>query len=235
MDQVSRPMLIALAATVVLAAVWFVAMRPKPAEVADTPAAPVTAIAPVKDAAAKAEAANDRIAAAADRAGATTTPGSTTTPSAAAKPATTTTTTTPATPATTIPAKPATKSAPAKAATRSPAQIVAAAGRREERAVSRDIRRGKVVVLMFWNGKSADDIATRATVRGLSRHGGKVAVHVVRISHVGQFDSITRGVTVNQSPVTLVIDRKRRTRAILGLTESVELSQAVDDALARGR
>jgi hypothetical protein len=90
-------------------------------------------------------------------------------------------------------------------------------------------------VLLFWNAKSSDDVATRATVRGLSRHGGKVAVHVVPITHVGQFESITRGVTVNQSPVTLVIDRKRRTRAIPGLTERGELSQAVDDALARGR
>jgi hypothetical protein len=35
--------------------------------------------------------------------------------------------------------------------------------------------------------------------------------------------------------VTLVIDRKRRTRAIVGLSEPGELSQAVDDALARNR
>jgi hypothetical protein len=58
MDQVSRPMLIALAATIVLAAVWLVALRPKAPAVADTPAAPVTAVAPAKAAAAAADAAN---------------------------------------------------------------------------------------------------------------------------------------------------------------------------------
>ena len=99
----------------------------------------------------------------------------------------------------------------------------------------RDIRRGKVVVLLFWNAKGADDVATRGAVRGLSRHGGKVAVHVIPISRVGQYESITQGVTVNQSPTTLVIDRKRRSRAIVGLSERGELTQAVNDALAGRR
>lgn len=205
-------MLIALAATVVLAALWLVALRPKTAEVAATPAAPVTAIAPAKDAAATSDATNAKLAKATDGAGSAAAPSATTTPA------------TPARPAATVAAKPAAKSAAA-----------VAAGGREEAAVVRDIRRGKVVVLLFWNAKGSDDRATRGAVRGLNRHGGKVAVHVVPISHVGRFDSITRGVTVNQSPVTLVIDRKRRTRAIVGLSEPGELSQAVDDALARNR
>jgi len=212
MDQVSRPMLIALAATVVLAALWLVALRPKTADVADTPAAPVTAVGQAKDAAATSDTTNDKLANASDGAGSAATPGATTTPAASAQPATT------------VVAKPATKSAVA---------AVAAAGGREEAAVVRDIRRGKVVVLLFWNAKSSDDRATRGAVRGLSRHGGKVAVHVAPISRVARFESITRGVTVNQSPVTLVIDRKRRTRAIIGLSERGELTQAVDDALAR--
>jgi hypothetical protein len=208
MDQVSRPMLIALAATIVLAAVWLVVLRPKAPEVADTPAAPVTAIANAKDAAATSDAANEKLAGAADRAG-TADPTTATAPTSSV-------------PGATVAAKPATKTAtrgPASASTR-------------EAAVMRDIRRGKVVVLLFWNAKGTDDVATRGTVRGLSRHGGKVVVHIVPISRVGQFGSITRGVTVNQSPTTLIIDRKRRARAIVGLTERGELSQAVDDALA---
>jgi hypothetical protein len=217
MDQVSRPMLIALAATVVLAALWLVALRPKTTDVADTPAAPVTAIGQAKDAAATSDAANDKLANATDGAGSAATPGATTTPA------------TPASPAKTA------AIVAAKATAKSAAAAVAVTGRREEAAVVRDIRRGKVVVLLFWNARSSDDRATRAAVRGLSRHGGKVAVHVVPISRVGRFESITRGVTVNQSPVTLVIDRKRRTRAIIGLSERGELTQAVDDALARQR
>lgn len=197
-------MLIALAATIVLAAVWLVALRPKPADVADTPAAPVTAVADVNDAAAAAGAANAGLAPVTD-AGAT-----------AAAPA----------------LAPAVKAAATAAAT--PAADVKPANR-SEAPVVRDIRRGKVVVLLFWNSKAADDVATRDAVRGLSRHGGKVAVHVVPIGRVGRYESITQGVTINQSPTTLVIDAKRRSRAIVGLSERGELSQAVNDALAVGR
>lgn len=202
-------MLIALAATIVLAALWLVALRPKAPEVADTPAAPVTAIAKARGAAAASDAANSKLSGVSDQGAAATTAA----PAAAA-------------------ATPAAPAAPATAA--KPDAAVKPANKREA-AVVRDIRRGKVVVLLFWNAKGADDVATRGAVRGLSRHGGKVAVHVVPISRVGQYESITEGVTVNQSPTTLVIDRKRRSRAIVGLTERGELTQAVNDALAGRR
>lgn len=202
-------MLIALAATIVLAALWLVALRPKAPEVADTPAAPVTAIAKARGAAAASDAANSKLSGVSDQGAAATAAA----PAAAA-------------------ATPAAPAAPATAA--KPDAAVKPANKREA-AVVRDIRRGKVVVLLFWNAKGADDVATRGAVRGLSRHGGKVAVHVVPISRVGQYESITEGVTVNQSPTTLVIDRKRRSRAIVGLTERGELTQAVNDALAGRR
>ena len=195
-------MLIALAATIMLAALWLVALRPKSPEVAETPAAPVTAVAKAKAAAAATAAANAKTAAA--------TGGST----GVAAP--------------TAAAAPATGKAAAPAA---PAADVKAANQREAKVVN-DIKAGKVVVMLFWNSKGADDVATRSAVSRLSRHGGKVAVHVVPISRVGQYESITQGITVGQSPTTLVIDKERRSRAIVGLSERVELSQVVNDALA---
>lgn len=198
-------MLIALAGTIVLAALWLVALRPKAPEVADTPAAPVTAVAGAKDAAAAADAANGKLSSVADGGGTAAAPATAATPAASG-------------------AKPSTNVA----------ADVKAANKREA-AVVRDIRSGKVVVLLFWNAKGADDVATRGAVRAVSRHGGKVAVHVVPISRVGQFESITRGVTVNQSPTTLVIDKRRRSRAIVGLSERGELNHAVNDALAGRR
>jgi len=86
--------------------------------------------------------------------------------------------------------------------------------------------------MLFWNAKGAEDIATRGVLRGLDRRNGKVVVRIVPISRVGQYDSITRGVRIIQAPTTIVIDRKRRTRVITGLTERQELEQAVGDAFA---
>jgi hypothetical protein len=209
MDQVSRPMLIALAATIALAAIWLVALRPKPADVAGTPAAPVTAIAPARDASAASDAANAKVQDATGGAKATT--------PAATKPAA-------------APGTPAKAGAPAKPAAPAIKAAIKAATEREAPVV-RDIRRRKVVVMLFWSATGADDIATRGVVRDLSRHHGKVAVYVVPLSRVGEYESITKGVTISQSPTTLVIDRDRRVRSIVGLTELGELTQAVDDAL----
>src|SRR4051812_42007306 len=73
MDQVSRPLLIALAATVALLAIWLLALRPKPVSVDATPLAPTQAIPQAKQAAASADAATARAQAATSAAGQATT------------------------------------------------------------------------------------------------------------------------------------------------------------------
>jgi len=209
MDQVSRPLLIVLAATVALAAIWLVALKPKPLAVKSTPLASTKAIPKAEQAAAAADAANAKLRAqanASDRAAAA--------PDAAKAGVDPTTQ-----------GRAVTSSKPSRVAG------AKAAGRRDA-TVLRDIRAKKVVVMLFWNANSADDIATRGVIRDLDRRNGKVAVHVAPIGRVGEYDSLTRGVQVVQSPTTIVIDRKRHTRVITGLTESQELKQAVGDALA---
>jgi hypothetical protein len=213
MDQVSRPMRIALAATFALVAVWFVALRPKPVPVAATPLAPTQAIQPAQQAAGAASAAAAQ-AQAAGTAAAAQAPASTT--PAAAAPAASATTSTPA----------------ASAATPAAASAASATDGRRDGAILRDIRARKVLVVLFWNAQAADDIATRGAIRDLDLHGGKVAVHIVPIGRVGEYPAITQGVTIAESPTTLVIDRKRHTRVIAGLSEPQELAQAVGDALA---
>lgn len=208
MDQLSRPLLIALAAVVALAGAWTLALRPKdPSAAADAaaPAAPLKAIPKAKAASKASDAAN----AAVQKAGATASGDATATPApTAVQPA---------------PA-PATKPAPAKPATPSGSST-------GERRVLSDLADGKVVVLLFQDPRGADDRAVRRAVEGLGRHGGRVAIHVAPISQVGTYPAITTGVTVTQSPTTIVIGRDFQARAIVGLSEPRELSQAVGDAL----
>jgi hypothetical protein len=180
MDQVSRPLLVALLAVVALAGLWVVALRPKADTAADAPLPPPAQAA------------------------------------AAAKPV-----------------RPAAAATPAaKPVQPAPAVKAAAPAGAAERAVLRDMAANRVVVLLFWAKRGADDRAVRDAVRGLDRRGGRVAVHVASITDVGRFESITRDVTVTQSPTTLVIDRAGEAQAIVGLTEPRELAQAVGDAIA---
>ncbi len=210
MDHVSRPLLIVLAATVALLTLWIVALRPQPVDVDSTPLAPTKAISQAEQAAAISNGANAKLQAAAGQAA---------TPAQDAA--------TPATPPAVATPR-ATSSqggAPAKAAKRTRAA-------RGDAAVVQAVKRGKVVVLLFWNAKAADDIATRGALRGLDRHDGKVVVRVARIEDVAKYPSVTKGVKIAQSPTTVIIGRKRHTRVISGLSEPRELAQAVGDALA---
>ncbi|HEV7808643.1 MAG TPA: hypothetical protein VGO80_22755 [Solirubrobacteraceae bacterium] len=210
MPAISRPLLILMAATFALMALWLVALRPKPVAVEDTPLAATREIAKAKAATAIADAANAKIRAAAGEGGA-----------GAAAPSTNAAAT-PSTPPASGQSKTAAKPERASRAT--------AAGR--DAAVVRDVKRGKVVVLLFWNPAGADDLAVRGALRDLDLHGGKVVVRVVPITRVAQYASITSGVKIAQSPTTVVIGRRRQTRVIVGLTEPREISQAVGDALA---
>lgn len=222
MDQVSRPLLIVFAATVALLAVWLVALRPKPAgDAPPAPAAPIEAVGKANDAAAASDAANAATQAAAAAAG-----------EGSAAPAPAPTGSAPA-PAGSAPAPAPTAAQPAVPAAPATEPALAAEGASAgERRVLRAMDEDKVVVLLFHTARGADDRAVRRAVGGLDRKGGRVFVHVAPVERVGAYESITRGVTVAQSPTTLVIDRDGKARAIVGLTEPRELAQAVGDALA---
>ena len=69
--------------------------------------------------------------------------------------------------------------------------------------------------------------------KDVNRRDGKVAVHIVEVKDVGAYDSVTQGVTVAQSPTTLVISPDGTARTIAGLSESTEVDQLVRDALPR--
>ena len=217
MENVSRPLLIVLAATAALFAVWLFALRPKPVPVEDTPLAPTKAIPQARQAAAASDAANAKVQSASAAAGG----GAATaaTASAAAQPA----------------AAQSTAAASNAAAQKASTAATGASATRAERANAAlvdAVKHRKVVVLLFWNGKSADDIATRGALRDVDRHGGKVVVRVAPIRDVARYTAVTRGVKIAQSPTTLIIGRKGDTRVIVGLTEPREVSQAVGDALA---
>jgi hypothetical protein len=92
---------------------------------------------------------------------------------------------------------------------------------------------GKVVVLLFWDRSGADDRAARDAAQDVDRRDGKVVVHLVDVRDVGRYDSVTQGVTVAQSPTTMVIAPDGTARTIAGLSEPTEVDQLVRAALPR--
>ena len=205
-------MLIALAATVLLAASWMMFLRPRAVE---STTEQVAAPARVADKARAAAAATDKATAATEAATADTEKATAETP---AKGETTQAAPNPTAKKAATPVPTATKTEP------KPVDGQAA--------VLADMDAKKVVVLLFWDRTGADDRAAHDAVESVNRRDGKVAVHVVDVKDVGRYESVTQGVNVAQSPTTIIISRDAKARTVPGLTDPTEVDQMVREALA---
>jgi hypothetical protein len=96
--------------------------------------------------------------------------------------------------------------------------------------VAKAIRQHKVLVLLFWNGKSADDKAVHAALANVNRWHGRVAVQSVSIKKISKYGRVARGVDVEQSPTVVVADTELRAEALVGYVDARTIDQAVVDA-----
>ena len=93
----------------------------------------------------------------------------------------------------------------------------------------------KVITLLFWNPKAVEDQRMRRSLKGIDRHGGKVFVDAANIKNIADFQQITRGANVVQSPTVLVVDRDRQVQSLVGWVAQRTVDQAVTDALRASR
>jgi hypothetical protein len=209
-DQISLPYRIGLVALLVVGALWFAVLRPKPATESQ-PAATAPGVTGLANDVTKAQGAADTsdAANAATDAAANAVDGSGTA-------------VTPSTGTATTPAPGATS--PKPAASRLAAAAVASD---PSRAVLSAVDAGKVAVVLFWNRKASDDRATRRALRHVERHDGKVVTRAIPVSQVGKYEAITRGAQVLESPTVLVIGAGGKARAITGYTQASEINQLV--------
>jgi hypothetical protein len=253
-DQVSRPMQIALVAVVLLAGMWFTVLKPKPDSGSDfkptpTPAAssatsqPVapgvkglaTAVDKAKGASATSDAANADIEAATGGSAAAATSASAPKPAAAkaATPAAKAKATKRTGASTAKAAKPA---AAAKSGTKAATATAAGAAAGVDPSVRllSYLDKGKVLVILF-EGKGADDKAARRAVHQTALRDSKHVVSAyIPVADVGKYEAITSDVQVLTSPTVLVIGKDRKATALTGFLDAPVIRQAVGDARRLG-
>lgn len=87
------------------------------------------------------------------------------------------------------------------------------------------------MLLLFWNPKSSIDDTVREQVDDVSRSlGHKVAVTFAKAGEVGSFGTVTRDVTVNETPTLLIIGKHGLVTTITGLTDAFSIEQAIREA-----
>jgi hypothetical protein len=247
MAQLSRPYQIALAALVFLVLVWFVALRghgssPSSTPVASTPAPTAAGEAkaaaaptPVYHGAAPGVSGLTRAINKAHGAVATSQQdahsfehASAQAPSQSTEGAGASTTTAGSNQAA-APAS-ATKRAAAPASAAAKASKSAGIPARQA-AVERELKQGKVVLVLFWNPKGTDDVAVRKELQAVDKKlGGKISVHDALANQVGSFGSITRTIQVYQTPTILFVNRKGLTTTLTGFTDAFSIEQTINEA-----
>jgi hypothetical protein len=101
--------------------------------------------------------------------------------------------------------------------------------------VRKAIRDNKVLVMLFSNGKSADDRAVAGAMKKVDRWDGRVFVHTAPLKRISRYGRIARGVNVEQSPTVVVAGRDLRAETLVGYTDRLTIDQAVVDALREER
>jgi hypothetical protein len=234
-------MQVALVATLLLAAVWFVALRPKAADGGGgSGAAPAPASAPAPSAP-SAPAASDGAApgtegltGAIDKAhGAVTTAnadaaraqrssadGAPAAPAAAAHPSAG---------AAHGSSRPAAARRPAA---RGPSHAHRPAPSPQVRAVRTALRQHRAVAIAFVDPHTADARAVAAEIGHVSRFGGRALTLAVPLARLSDYDFITNHVEVTVAPTVVIVDPRRRATTIVGFADRGEIEQRLADALA---
>ncbi|HTX29784.1 MAG TPA: hypothetical protein VMD09_00260 [Solirubrobacteraceae bacterium] len=90
----------------------------------------------------------------------------------------------------------------------------------------------KMVVMLFYNPSSADDVAVKQGLSGLSTHHGRVVKVIIPLNEASNFTPVTQQVPVNISPTLVLIAPSGDTEEIVGYSDPFEIAQRVDDGLA---
>jgi hypothetical protein len=240
-DQVSRPMQIALVAVVLLAGMWFTVLKPKPADdsASVTPVTPAPTAAASSSSSPKVAPGVKGLSRAVDKAKAASSASDAT--NAKIQAATGNGASASSSAASSSKAK-ATKSVAATkhklTATPANAKTTTAAKAKAKPAAKVDpsdrllayLAKGKTLVVLF-EGKGADDKAARKAVHETAKADPKHVVSAyVPITKVGDYEKITSDVQVYGSPTILVIGADRKATALTGFVDAPSVQQAVGDA-----
>lgn len=97
--------------------------------------------------------------------------------------------------------------------------------------VESQLHAGKTVLLLFWNPASSEDREVHGQVQAAGRSlKAKVALDFAKAGEVGRFGTVTRDVSVLQTPTLLIINKKGLATTITGLTDAFSIEQAVREA-----
>lgn len=97
--------------------------------------------------------------------------------------------------------------------------------------VEAELKQGKVVAILFWNPKATDDVAVQHQLQSVqSKLRSSLAVHAALAGQVASFGTIIRGVKVYGTPTLMIIDKHKQALTLTGYTDAYAIEQAIAEA-----
>lgn len=89
----------------------------------------------------------------------------------------------------------------------------------------------KVLALLFYNPASSDDMAVASELSAIPTHGGAVVRLGVPLQEVAAYSTLLSQVPVNYSPTLVLIDRQGQAEEIAGFAGSFEIDRRIAQLL----
>ncbi len=103
-----------------------------------------------------------------------------------------------------------------------------------QRTVEAELKKGDVVLLLFWNPNGTDDVVVHRAVQQVQRAGRNprqpIAVQEAPASQVASYGSVTRGVQVYATPTLFVINKRGQAIVLTGVQDAFSIEQAISEA-----
>jgi hypothetical protein len=94
--------------------------------------------------------------------------------------------------------------------------------------VEGELQHGKTVIVLFWDPNGTVDGVVRHEVQAVQSRS--TVVHLARAKEVGSFGSFTHAVQVYATPTMLIILPNGKTTTLSGLTDAYAIRQAISEA-----
>jgi hypothetical protein len=97
--------------------------------------------------------------------------------------------------------------------------------------VEAELKQGKVVAILFWNPKATDDVAVQHQLQSVqNKLRSSIAVHAATAGQVASFGTVIRGVKVYGTPTLMIIDKHTQAVTLTGYTDAYAIEQAIGEA-----
>jgi hypothetical protein len=93
------------------------------------------------------------------------------------------------------------------------------------------LQQHKVLAVLFYNPASADDRAVASELSSISTHGGAVVKLAVPIQELASYSGLLSQDPINYSPTLVLIDRHGQADEIAGFADSFEINQRLAGVL----